>query len=72
MRTDLLMLSDNKMVIDSRIFAEMIKGSNIDAIRIKTDEFDGVYVAYENAIVKKQIAYDHSEFSKFRVYSESM
>lgn len=71
MRTDLVMLSDKEMTIDARIFAEMIRNTNVDAIRVKIDNFDGVYLAYENAIVKKQIAYDHSDFSKFRVYSES-
>lgn len=70
MRTDLVMLSDREMTIDARIFAEMIRNTNVDAIRVKVDDFDGVYLAYENAIVKKQIAYDHSDFSKFRVYSE--
>lgn len=72
MRTDLAMLSDKEMNIDARILSEMIRHTNVDAIRVKIDDFDGVYIGYENAIVKKQTVYDHSEFSKYRVYKESL
>lgn len=69
-RTDLAMLSDKEMNIDSQIFCEMIRNTGIDGIRVRVDDYDGVYIAFDNRMIRKQMSYDHSDFCKFRTYSE--
>jgi hypothetical protein len=64
------MLSDKEMNIDSQIFCEMIRNTGIDGIRVRVDDYDGVYIAFDNRMIRKQMSYDHSDFCKFRTYSE--
>jgi hypothetical protein len=69
-RTDLAMLSDKKMTVDAQLFAEMMKRTGLDAIKVKVNADDGVYIGFENQMIIKQMEYDHSDFSKFRTYSD--
>lgn len=65
-RTDLAMLSDISVTVDSDIFERMICKTGTDAVRVKLIEPSTVYVRVENQQTIRDMIYDHSRFSIFR------
>lgn len=65
-RTDLAMLSDKVIEIDSDIFAETFKIANTDAIKLKLDDDGIVYIKIENGVMIRHIQYNHAVFNSFR------
>lgn len=65
-RTDLAMLSDETIVVDSDIFQEMVSRTKTDAIALKYFSPTKLYMKLENQIMVKEMTYDHEKFSKFR------
>ena len=55
-RTDLAMLSDDVLAVDSMLLQQIITKNQIDAIRVKYKEKD-VFIKYENAIIIKKTVY---------------
>lgn len=68
-RTDLAMLSDKTIEIDSDIFAETFKIANTDAIKLKIDSNDIIYMKIENGVLTRHIQYNHAMFNSFRKQS---
>ena len=66
-RTDLAMLCKESIKIDSDIFAELFKLSNVDAIKVKLDtDTKKLYIKFENGILTRQVVYDHDTFMEYR------
>jgi len=65
-RVDMVMLSDEKVVIDSDILESIFSKTNVDAVRMKYDDEGNVYINYENALVHKQIIYIKDVFEEYR------
>lgn len=65
-RTDLAMLSDEKIEIDSDIFQEMVSRTKVDAIQLMYSSPTKLYMQLENQLIIKKMFYDHEKFSIFR------
>lgn len=65
-RTDLAMLSDVPVTVDSDIFERMICKTGTDAVRVKIIDPSTIYVRVENQQTIRDMIYDHKRFSIFR------
>lgn len=55
-RTDLAILSDDVLAVDSMLLQQIIAKNQVDAIRVKYNEKD-VFIKYENAMIIKKTVY---------------
>jgi len=65
-RVDMLMLSDDKVVMDSDILESIFTKTKVDGVRIKYDDNGDVYIKYENQLIEKQIKYNKIRFEEYR------
>lgn len=65
-RTDLAMLSDTPVTVDSDIFERMICKTGTDAVRVKLIDPSTIYVRVETQQTIRDMIYDHNRFSIFR------
>lgn len=65
-RTDLVILSNEIINVDSDILQEMVTRSNSDALALKYISPTKLYMKVENQLIVKEMIYDHEQFSNFR------
>lgn len=65
-RTDLAMISDKTIEIDSDIFQAMVNKTRVDALKLMYLSPTKLCMEFENQLIVKKMIYDHEKFSAFR------